>query len=98
MPQQGAQAGQAPQDMGATAFSSGLENTDVSLESVMRVSQVLTPKQMQFTNMDFGSLDQGEMLDGFDFDSFLNNDIPDTNFSFDDSLNLGGGLEAAGDI
>ncbi|SMQ49819.1 unnamed protein product [Zymoseptoria tritici ST99CH_1A5] len=45
----------------------------------------------QFSNMDFAALDSGDVLDNFDFDSFLNNNDEgglgfDANFAFGDSI------------
>jgi hypothetical protein len=45
----------------------------------------------QFSNMDFAALDTGDVLDNFDFDSFLNNNDEgglgfDANFAFGDSI------------
>jgi hypothetical protein len=45
----------------------------------------------QFGNMDFATLDSGDVLDNFDFDSFLNNNDEgglgfDANFAFGDSI------------
>ena len=48
-------------------------------------------------NLDFGSLDQGDVLENFDFDSFLNTDDAAGGFSFDASLGDFNGLDAGGD-
>jgi len=48
-------------------------------------------------NLDFGNMEGPDVLDNFDFDSFLNNEAGDTNFSFDPSMAFDGGLEAGGD-
>lgn len=49
--------------------------------------------------MDFGGLDGQDVLDNFDFDSFLNNN-EDGAFAFDATMTFGGdgGLEAGGDV
>lgn len=50
-------------------------------------------------NLDFSNLEGPDVLDNFDFDSFLNNDAGDGNFAFDGNLNFGAdGLEAGGDV
>ncbi|PNS17368.1 hypothetical protein CAC42_7051 [Sphaceloma murrayae] len=53
-----------------------------------------------FGGMDFGNLDGQDVLDNFDFDSFLNNNDENGAFPFDASMNFGGdgGLEAGGDV
>lgn len=49
-------------------------------------------------NLDFGAIEGQDVLDNFDFDSFLNNDGAD--FTGFDNNFLGGdaGLEAGGDL
>ena len=50
-------------------------------------------------SLDFGNLDGQDVLEQFDFDSFLNNDNGDASFAFDASMNFAdGGLEAGGDV
>lgn len=49
----------------------------------------------QDMSMDFGPLDGGDVLDNFDFDSFLNNG-EDGGMNFD-NFAFDGGLEAGGD-
>lgn len=49
-------------------------------------------------SLDFGTLDGQDVLQEFDFDSFLNNDNPDNSFAFDPNMNFDGGLEAGGDV
>ena len=44
-------------------------------------------------NLDFSSLEGGDVLDNFDFDSFLNNE-GDGSFGFDANLAFGDGLDA----
>ncbi|KAF2150759.1 hypothetical protein K461DRAFT_270159 [Myriangium duriaei CBS 260.36] len=50
--------------------------------------------------MDFGNLDGQDVLDNFDFDSFLNAEGGDSAFAFDASMGFGTdpGLEAGGDV
>jgi len=48
-------------------------------------------------NLDFGNMEGPDVLDNFDFDSFLNNEAGDTTFGFDPSMTFDGGLEAGGD-
>jgi len=51
-------------------------------------------------SLDFGNLDGQDVLDNFDFDTFLNDAPGDSAFAFDGSMNFGGdgGLEAGGDV
>lgn len=50
-------------------------------------------------NLDFGNLEGPDVLDNFDFDSFLNNDSGDGTFGFGADMNFGdNGLEAGGDV
>ncbi|PSK35025.1 Adhesion defective protein 2 [Elsinoe australis] len=53
-----------------------------------------------FGGMDFGNLDGQDVLDNFDFDSFLNTNDENGAFAFDANMNFGadGGLEAGGDV
>lgn len=45
-------------------------------------------------NLDFGSMDSGDVLENFDFDTFLHTDDPGSNaFTFDQAF-LGDGVEA----
>lgn len=48
-------------------------------------------------NLDFG-IEGSDVLDNFDFDSFLNNDAGDGNFGFDANMGFDTGLEAGGDV
>ena len=41
-------------------------------------------------NLDFSTLDSGDVLENFDFDSFLNNNGTGDDFTFDSSLNVEG--------
>ena len=43
--------------------------------------------------LEFSNLDSGDVLDNFDFDSFLNQDN-DMGLGFDASFNFGDGIEA----
>ncbi len=45
--------------------------------------------------LEFSNLDSGDVLDNFDFDSFLNQDN-DMGLGFDASFNFGDGIEAGG--
>lgn len=47
-------------------------------------------------NLDFGNLEGPDVLDNFDFDSFLNNEAGDANFGFDANMGFDTGLEAGG--
>lgn len=48
----------------------------------------------QFSGMDFANLDSGDVLDNFDFDSFLNNTGGDEGLGFDANFAFGdGGIE-----
>lgn len=49
-------------------------------------------------SLDFAGIDGNDVLEQFDFDSFLNNDNADNSFAFDPNMNFGGGLEAGGDV
>lgn len=50
-------------------------------------------------NLDFSSLEGQDVLDNFDFDSFLNNDAGENAFAFDANMAFGtDGLEAGGDV
>lgn len=50
-------------------------------------------------NMDFANLDGGDVLDNFDFDSFLNTGDGDGMSGFDANFAFDGtGLEAGGDL
>lgn len=51
-------------------------------------------------SLDFSGLEGPDVLDNFDFDSFLNNDAGDASFAFDANMAFGtdGGLEAGGDV
>lgn len=52
---------------------------------------------VQFTGMDFANLESGDVLDNFDFDSFLNND--DTGgLAFDANFAFGGDASIETDI
>ncbi len=47
--------------------------------------------------MDFANLESGDVLDNFDFDSFLNNNGDDNGLGFDANFAFGdGGIEADG--
>ena len=49
-------------------------------------------------NLDFSTLDTGDVLENFDFDSFLNTD-DQAGFSFDPTLSYPtDGVEATGDV
>ena len=48
-------------------------------------------------NLDFADIEVPNVLDNFDFDSFLNPDT-DAAFTFDGNMNFDGGLEAGGDV
>ncbi|GIZ42283.1 hypothetical protein CKM354_000555800 [Cercospora kikuchii] len=51
----------------------------------------------QFSGMDFANLDSGDVLDNFDFDSFLNNTAEDNGLGFDANFAFGdGGIETDG--
>ncbi|KAK3115932.1 hypothetical protein LTR53_004263 [Teratosphaeriaceae sp. CCFEE 6253] len=47
---------------------------------------------------DFGNLEGGDVLDNFDFDSFLNTNDVDPGLGFDASFAFGDGLEAGADL
>lgn len=47
-------------------------------------------------NLDFSALDTGDVLENFDFDSFLNTDEP-TGFTFDPNY-IPDGVEATGEV
>lgn len=49
-------------------------------------------------NMDFANLDGTDVLDNFDFDSFLNTNDGDPGLGFDANFAFGDGLEAGGDF
>jgi hypothetical protein len=49
-------------------------------------------------NMDFANLEGGDVLDNFDFDSFLNTGADDGGLGFDANFAFGDGLEAGGDL
>jgi len=51
----------------------------------------------QFTGMDFANLDSGDVLDNFDFDSFLNNN-DDAGLAFDANFAFGGDASIETDI
>lgn len=54
----------------------------------------------QFSNMsmEFGNLDGGDVLDSFDFDSFLNTGGDDGLSGFDANMMFDGSIEAGGDM
>ncbi|KAG8624338.1 hypothetical protein KVT40_007405 [Elsinoe batatas] len=59
----------------------------------------LDGNDLGFGGMDFGGLDGQDVLENFDFDSFLNNNDEGGAFSFDANMTFGdGGLEAGGDV
>jgi hypothetical protein len=72
--------------------------------SHMRLISKLTLTHAQFgsiSGIDFGEMGGPDVLDNFDFDSFLTTDGGADGFSFDPSgMNFGtdGGLEAGGDL
>ncbi|KAL1304543.1 hypothetical protein AAFC00_003523 [Neodothiora populina] len=47
-------------------------------------------------SLDFGNLEGPDVLDNFDFDSFLNQEASDGNFGFDANMGFDTGLEAGG--
>ncbi|TKA68895.1 hypothetical protein B0A55_08398 [Friedmanniomyces simplex] len=49
-------------------------------------------------NMDFATLEGGDVLDNFDFDSFLNNPDGDQSLGFDTNFPFGDALEASADL
>lgn len=51
----------------------------------------------QFSGMDFANLDTGDVLDNFDFDSFLNNN-DDSGLAFDANFAFGGDASIETDI
>jgi hypothetical protein len=66
--------------------------TDLSIPDV-RVSQYhtlyqheLTPLQASAFNLDFSALENPDILENFDFDTFLNTDADATGFGFDPSI------------
>ena len=56
-------------------------------------SDLVTYSRLQNFNLDFGSLDTGDVLENFDFDSILNTD-DQSGFSFDPTLSYNDGVEA----
>jgi len=91
---------QTPQaDMGMNGPFGNLDNSDVSVVLPVRESQTNECQNFPMS-LEFGNLENGDVLDNFDFDSFLNNDGGDPNFAFDANLAFGGadGLEAGGDV
>jgi len=58
---------------------------------------LLRPVQNFDMNLDFADIEVPNVLDNFDFDSFLNPDT-DAAFTFDGNMNFDGGLEAGGDV
>lgn len=52
----------------------------------------------QFSGMDFANLDTGDVLDNFDFDSFLNNNDESGIGAFDANFTFGGDSSIEADI
>lgn len=80
-------------DPNANAPFGDLGNNDVSLVKLRRKVRSNLNQNGGF-NLDFGSMDSGDVLENFDFDTFLHTDDGTSSaFTFDQAF-LGDGVEA----
>lgn len=88
-------------DLGVAGGPFGnLDGSDVSIPAHKWLEASVLTNHVQFPgmNLDFAGLEGPDVLDNFDFDSFLNNEAGDGGFGFDANMGFGDtGLEAGGE-
>jgi hypothetical protein len=95
---QGPPPPQQPDPAQVSAFPDTGMRADVSYLEFPDFSFQLSNSTQQNFNLDFSTLDTGDVLENFDFDSFLNTD-DQAGFSFDPTLSYPtDGVEATGDV